>query len=68
MEMIPEEYKKISEEEMRPQAYQLGKIDKNRGIIDEMRKDRAVQKKIMIITAVSAVVAVLAAVFNFVFQ
>jgi len=66
--MIPEEYKRICEEEMKPQAYQLGKIDENRGIIDEMRKNRAVQKKIMIITAVSVVVAVLAAVFNFVFQ
>ena len=66
MEMIPEEYKRIPEEKMKPQAYQLGKIDGNRGIIDEMRKDRIVQNKIMIIAVVSAVAAVLAAIFSFV--
>lgn len=64
--MTPEEYKRKRAEGMKFQAYQLGEIDRNRGIIDEMRKDRIVQKKIMIIAVVSAVAAVLAAIFSFV--
>lgn len=64
--MKEEEYKgKIARKNF-PQAYQLGKIDENRGIINEMRKDRIVQKRIMIIAVVSAVAAVLAAIFSFV--
>ena len=64
--MIPEEYERIREEEMKPQAYQLGKIDKNRGVINEMCKDRIVRKKIMTAAAVSAIAAVLVAIFSFV--
>lgn len=64
--MTPEEYERKRAEGMKFQAYQFGEIDRNRRIIDEMRKDRLVQKRIMIIAAVSAVAAVLAAIFSFI--
>lgn len=66
MEMTEEEYKSKLAREKFPQAYQFGKVDENKGIIDEMRQDRTVQKKIMVIAVVSAVAAVLAAIFYFI--
>lgn len=66
MEITEEEYKRKLAGEMEPGAYQFGRIDKNKGIIDEMQKDRAVKKKTMVVAAISAVATVLAAIFSFI--
>jgi len=64
--MTEEEYKRKIARKRFPEAHQLGEIDKNRGIINEVRKDRTIQKGIMIFAAVSAIAAALAAIFYFV--
>lgn len=66
MEMTEEEYKSRLAREKFPQAYQLGKIDENKGIIEEKRKGRAIQKKKMIIGAISLVVAILSLILYYI--